>query len=385
MSYFFLPRNNNMNININFVFDSEITNIPSSIFNYYTKIYNEINKLIINDEFNHFYNYEKIIKIMNPYEYLFSNIPGLKTSISKLKTKSLLFYDLVEINNLLDLFSYNQNSSLNNILNISPNYEDFNYYTELMIHNNDNDNITSINKLDNDSCKIINNKKYNFIYYEEINNVDSDTKLYINGVIKILFVILNCQENDGNCLIKIDNIFYKPIIEIIYLLTNIFEKVYIIKPNTSNIATSEKYIVCKKFISYKITKINTTHIKNVKESDMKEDNLIEIINNLNNFNNPNIVSLLDKELPYYFLNKIYDLNSILAQQQLEVMEQLTTILKTKNKQEKLDLLKKNNIQKTIAWCEKSQIPYNKFVEKTNMFLSALKEDTHDAKKLEDNI
>lgn len=386
MSYFFLPRNNNMNININFVFDSEITNIPSSIFNYYTKIYNEINKLIINDEFNHFYNYEKIIKIMNPYEYLFSNIPGLKTSISKLKTKSLLFYDLVEINNLLDLFSYNQNSSLNNILNISPNYEDFNYYTELMINNNDNDNITSINKLDNDSCKIINNKKYNFIYYEEINNVDSDTKLYINGVIKILFVILNCQENDGNCLIKIDNIFYKPIIEIIYLLTNIFEKVYIIKPNTSNIATSEKYIVCKKFISYKITKINTTHIKNVKESDMKEDNLIEIINNLNNFNNPNIVSLLDKELPYYFLNKIYDLNSILAQQQLEVMEQLTTILKTKNKQEKLDLLKKNNIQKTIAWCEKSQIPYNKFVEKTNMFLSALKDiDTHDAKKLEDNI
>lgn len=377
MSYFFLPRNNITNININFVLNNEIKNIPTSIFNYYIKLYNEINNLIVNDPLMYFYNYEKIIKIMNPYEYIYCNIPGSKFSVSKLKTKSLLFYDLIEIHNSLDLFSYNKYRS--DILIISPNFEDFTHYIDLMINDNNNDNITCLFKLDNMSCNMIRNKKYDFIYYEEPINVDTNPKLYVNSIIKVLFVILNCQANDGNCLIKIDNIFYKPIIEILYLLTTIFEKVYIFKPNTINVATGEKYIVCKTFISYKITKINTSiTVKEsekiiVKEPETKDNNLVEMVNYLNDLNNITIVSLLDKEIPCYFLNKIYDLNSILVQQQLEVMEQLITILKTKNREEKMEILKKNNMQKSIIWCEKFKIPYNKFTEKTNMFLSIPKD------------
>jgi hypothetical protein len=32
------------------------------------------------------------------------------------------------------------------------------------------------------------------------------------------------------------------------------------------------------------------------------------------------------------------------------------------------LIKKTNIQKSVAWCEKYKIPCNKFSEKTNIFL-----------------
>jgi hypothetical protein len=51
------------------------------------------------------------------------------------------------------------------------------------------------------------------------------------------------------------------------------------------------------------------------------------------------------------------------------------ILKNKNKEEKIEIIKKSNIQKSVAWCEKYKIPCNKFSEKTNIFLPINKEIT----------
>ena len=53
---------------------------------------------------------------------------------------------------------------------------------------------------------------------------------------------------------------------------------------------------------------------------------------------------------------------------------MINILKNKNKDEKIETIKKNNIYKCIQWCEKHKIPYNKFVDKINMFLPSI---THD--------
>ena len=60
-------------------------------------------------------------------------------------------------------------------------------------------------------------------------------------------VILRNQIQGGNCIIKINDIFYKPIIDILYLLSSLYDKTYILKPNTSNVTSFEKYIVCKGF------------------------------------------------------------------------------------------------------------------------------------------
>jgi hypothetical protein len=49
------------------------------------------------------------------------------------------------------------------------------------------------------------------------------------------------------------------------------------------------------------------------------------------------------------------------------------ILKNKNKEDKIETLKKMNIQKSVLWCEKYKIPCNKFFEKTNIFLPIIKE------------
>ena len=71
--------------------------------------------------------------------------------------------------------------------------------------------------------------------------------------------------------------------------------------------------------------------------------------------------------------KINDINNIIGQQQLESLDLIMNTLKNKNKDDKIELIQKSNIQKSVAWCEKYKIPCNKFFEKTNIFLPIIKE------------
>ena len=61
-------------------------------------------------------------------------------------------------------------------------------------------------------------------------------------------------------------------------------------------------------------------------------------------------------MPCYFLNKIDDINIIIGQQQLEAINQIINIFKNKNKEDKIEIIKKTNIQKSVIWCEKFKIP-----------------------------
>jgi hypothetical protein len=83
-----------------------------------------------------------------------------------------------------------------------------------------------------------------------------------------------------------------------------------------------------------------------------------------------IHSILPYALPIYFVNKIEEANIMVGHQQLYVMDQLISIIKNKNIDEKLETLKKFHIQKCIQWCDKYKIPYNKCLEKVNIFLPA---------------
>ena len=58
---------------------------------------------------------------------------------------------------------------------------------------------------------------------------------------------ISLQKKGGNFVLKVFDIFFQSTVDIIYLLSCFYTHVYIIKPNTSRYANSEKYIVCKKF------------------------------------------------------------------------------------------------------------------------------------------
>jgi len=362
MSYFLLPKNNN-NIQVDVSFSSEpntaISSITINTLHYYSVLQQSIQH-IINSETSIQLSgttYWDIMNVYYPYEYIYKAFPGSHLPISKLKSKTILLYDLIEINNLLDLFGSFKNQKLN-ILNIGIHFEDFNCYSEILSETNEHE-FTSFSSLDLDKTNEITGKMFNFIFFEDEATNNSKVESHFQNIIKILFTVLKTLDVGGHCLIKINNVFYKPLIEMLYLFSSLFEKVYIIKPTSSNAATFEKYIFCKCFSSHLF------------HYDIQIDNN----NNNNNDNNKNksLYSIINKEIPCYFLNKIQDSNSVLVQQQLDAMEQIINIFKTKNLEDKLEALKKINIQKSCAWCEKYKVPYNKLNEKINIFLPLSKE------------
>ena len=97
MSYFILPKINNI-ININPIENENYKDKPyisNSLFIYYNEIIEQINS--INDCDLSSNNISEMIKIINPYEFIFSKVPYSKFSVSKLKPKTNLFYEFLEI------------------------------------------------------------------------------------------------------------------------------------------------------------------------------------------------------------------------------------------------------------------------------------------------
>ena len=56
------------------------------------------------------------------------------------------------------------------------------------------------------------------------------------------------QKEKGTFIIKFFDTFTKMSIDLLYLLSIVYEQVYFVKPHTSRKANSEKYIVCKGFL-----------------------------------------------------------------------------------------------------------------------------------------
>ena len=96
------------------------------------------------------------------------------------------------------------------------------------------DTIFNFNTISNIKMSEINDAKFDFIFFNEYNdNINS----YIINFIQFIMTVLRYQSIGGTSIIKIGYIFHKPIIDLLYLLSSLFEKVYIIKPNTSNVTT----------------------------------------------------------------------------------------------------------------------------------------------------
>lgn len=388
MSYYLLPKNiNSININPKITSKKINTYISHSLYNYYNKSIIDLKKICNSYENN--LSILEMVKNVNPYEYIYSKVPESNCSVSKLKTKNNIFYNIFEIFSSLNLLDNYNNKNLNSII-IGKNNIDIDYYLQLVRENyNDKnsffDNINMINILDHKQDN--NDKKYDFIYYEkeENNNIlyDENINIFNNNndiinLVKLIMFIIKYQENNGFLILKIDTIFDKCIVDIIYILSFLYDKLFIIKPNTSNIISFDKYIICKNYLYASEEYINdNSSISNKLYFKIESflhifNSLIKNIIELNILESVNIEYILKEDIPSYFLNRLDEINIILGQQQLEYIDNIINIIKNKNKDEKLESIKKTNIQKCICWCEKYKIPCNKFIDKTNIFISKIK-------------
>jgi hypothetical protein len=359
MSYYILPNNSNNNLSFKLTTSKTHDNLPfisHSLFNYHKQLNTKLQEIEKQIEPSNNLICNEINKNIHPYEYIYSKVPGTILSVSKLREKNNIFYDIFEIINTMNIFNdYDQSI---NVISFSKYKEDVTDCIEMMREKYDKDNYQCYEEINSSVIQKINGTVFDFIFYEtKTDNIQS----YINNLIRIILFVMHYLNNNGSAIIKIGETFDKPILELIYVLTTFFEKTYIIKPNSCNIITFEKYIICKGFIS------NSIHKQYCSD-------LFKILDEYNGKNNERIVSLFNNcDLPYYFLNKLDDLNIIIGQQQLETLNLWINILKNKNRDDKIEMQKRTNIQKCIHWCERLKIPCNKFPERLNMFLPIFNE------------
>jgi 23S rRNA U2552 (ribose-2'-O)-methylase RlmE/FtsJ len=151
------------------------------------------------------------------------------------------------------------------------------------------------------------------------------------------------QKKDGCFVLKIFDCFMQHTIDLLYLLSSFYEKVYITKPQTSRFANSERYIVCKKFLFKSSTEFFPFFYEAFSQMLKTEKHIQRFLN---------------LPLSNYFLTKLEEFNSIFGQQQIENIYYTISLIESKNKTEKIDALIKTNIQKSIQWCIKYDVPYN---------------------------
>jgi 23S rRNA U2552 (ribose-2'-O)-methylase RlmE/FtsJ len=154
---------------------------------------------------------------------------------------------------------------------------------------------------------------------------------------------LALQKKGGYFVLKIYDIFMKTTIELIYLLCNLYEGVFMYKPHMSRVANSEKYIVCKVLL-YDITPEWIERFRCcIQRMEDKPGYIVE--------------SILNIELDNMFVTKINDICSVIGQQQLENISTTLNLIQTR-KSDKIDTYKKNNIIQCVSWCIKHNMPYN---------------------------
>ena len=367
MSYYILPR-----IKTDFVLKPQLFNnkdkVSPCISQSLIKYMNE-SRIILEQQMsldiNKAISINMLNQVIHTYDFLFHPVSGFETPISALDIEYPVFYDITEIYNTLKIYESLSESPINILCIGKSSYSvksAFDYQ-----RSNENDYSLVIDKMPTSITYLsyLHQKKENplfelnipenmkqsceVIYIEGTDKDYCDVNKYLLYLMNVILCIYNYQSEGGYAIIKIDVIIHKPVVELIYMMSSMFAKSYIMKPNTSNIITNERYIICKKY--------------NNRMSEDISNEILDIYNNLEKTRDDIIVnSLLNNKIFTYFSNKIEESNIIIGQQQLDAYAQLNNLLKSKNKMAKIDLLQKHNIQKCMYWCEKYRIPYNKLCE-----------------------
>ena len=161
------------------------------------------------------------------------------------------------------------------------------------------------------------------------------------------------QKQGGTFILKMFDTFSLLSVQILYLLSVMYEKVYVVKPHTSRYANSERYIVAQGFRS----------------RDGRLDWGIQFLDNFEKVQTHNVYSIFTYEIPSLFLTRVEECNAALGQQQMDTISATLTLIRNP-RQEKIEKMRSLNIQKCVTWCQKNKVPYNRDVRQLNMFLSA---------------
>jgi len=340
-------------------------------------------------------------KYTNPYEYINTIVPNKTKCVAKYKSLSRSYFKMIEILTIFNLrtpnneniFTKKESNSVSAITTfhlaegpggfiealVNSRMNPYDRYIGMTILDDTNDyNIPSWKKSDlflktNPTVQIETGadgtgnilSMDNFIhccnkYGSSMDIITADggfdfsqdfNKQEIN-ITQLLFgqicYAICLQKKNGHFILKIFDCFMEHTIDLLYILSAFYKKVYITKPQTSRNANSEKYIVCKNFL-FSSNVDFFEKFKNVFNTmlEMKPGQHVR--------------RFLSCPISNLFINKLEEYNSIFGQQQIENIHQTIMLIDNRYKNDnKIDNLIKNNIQKCIFWCMKYDIQYNVF-------------------------
>ena len=391
MSYFLLP---------SIPFNYQLLNLFSPTFNNNKKGVIKINKTLC-----HYLNtikgeidsqqleWDKYKKYTNPYEYIHTLVPNSKQSVCKCKPLSRSFYKMIEICKMMHILedlpiiscktfhlAEGPGGFIEAIYEMRENSQDI--YHGMTLLDDEDQSIPGWKKSKNFLSKHSNviieagldgtgnlmsaeNLRYCFMKYKgsmDLITADGgfDFSVDFNHQETVSSKLVFCQiafaiamqKYMGNFIIKFFDTFTQVSIDLLYILSSLYNEVYFVKPCTSRYANSEKYIVCKGF------RLND-HEEMIKF-------FYRILLTLSD--DIQIERLLSIDIPYIFTNMVEEYNAIFGQQQIENIASTLNIINN-NKYDKLENIKRNNIQKCIGWCQKYKLPFNKTITNTNIFLT----------------
>lgn len=84
--------------------------------------------------------------------------------------------------------------------------------------------------------------------FDEGNDFNYKEQLHYALFLTEIFYAISLQNVGGNFLLKTFDLFTQSSLHLLWLLHNVYDEVYICKPQTSRPTNSERYIVCKNFI-----------------------------------------------------------------------------------------------------------------------------------------
>ena len=397
MNFYLEIENNNLN---NYKLNNKIelqlidTNKNLVFKKYYEIVSLEKEKI---DKLENCENWDKIKKIGNPYELIYTtyNKKRKNDSISNYLPISRSYFKMWEIFYNFDFFKYSnvKQKEKHNFAHLAEGPGGFmeasyNYRSKMTGKKNDLDTFTGItlkptneyipdwNKIkkifnSNNNVKIEYGNLYILEdiqkYVDKFKNEKAhlvtadggfDYSSNFNGqevnscqiIYSEIIVALNVLREKGCFVCKVFDLFTISMIQILYILACSFEHIYIYKPETSRPANSEKYLVCM-------------YYKNNLEKGVLE-NLTSLIGVWNNYtNNENNVnqSVIFKNLKVdnEFIKELDKYNKKYIDTQMFYLSGTIELAKNKpNKEQYYDIIE-GQVEHAIKWCGKYDIEINK--------------------------
>ncbi len=201
---------------------------------------------------------------------------------------------------------------------------------------------TSISAQSSENFQTVMDKYINCTHGALIHTVDCfvfdisdsrDTCQNIHWLLLYLLIIIKYQMNGGSCVIKLNNIHSKQVVEIIYLFTTLYMNTMLVRPYVTPAFSTHYYLLCMQYTG-------------ATKSLYNDINALIYNHVFNRPPNTCISSLFgtSMQMPLYFLTKIDEVNIAFSHSYFSLFEQLITFISNSNNNNKHKILE--NIRKS---------------------------------------